>query len=151
MILSSVHGRYIIRFCVCAQDAQDSDIDYAWDVITDFAAELLETEMIKEKSGTITTAGQQEVAEKREFKVEISELMELMGRSAIKPNARLKRQLTMSFIPERTVSIEKEPEFVLNKKQKTKLSRKLSQRQFSFADSIKLECITDTTEETINP
>lgn len=44
MVPASVNERYTIRFCAVAQNATDDDIDYAWDVITDFAAELLEKE-----------------------------------------------------------------------------------------------------------
>ena len=44
MVPASVNERYIIRFCAVAQNATDEDIDYAWDVITDFATELLEKE-----------------------------------------------------------------------------------------------------------
>lgn len=44
MVPASVNEQYIIRFCAVAQNATDEDIDYAWDVITDFAAELLEKE-----------------------------------------------------------------------------------------------------------
>ena len=46
MVPASIHGRYIIRFCVCAQDAKDSDIEYAWQVITDYSTELLSGEMV---------------------------------------------------------------------------------------------------------
>jgi len=145
MVPSSVHGRYVIRFCVCAQDAQDSDIDYAWDVITDFAAELLEAEMIREKSGVLAITDGEEVGEQRECKVEISELMELMDR-AITP---LQRQPSKSSVTERKVSVEKEPELV--NKQKQKLSKKLSKRQFSFTESIEFVGMADTAEETMNP
>ena len=145
MVPSSVHGRYVIRFCVCAQDAKDADIDYAWDVITDFAAELLEAEMIREKSGVQAITDAEEVGEHREHKVEISELMELMDR-AITP---LQRQPSKSSVNERKVSVEKEPE-VANK-QKQKLSKKLSKRQFSFTESIEFVGMTETIDETMNP
>ena len=59
MVPASVHGRFVIRFCVCAPDAKDSDIDYAWDVINDFATELEAAEIIKDKrrsSGVPLTA-----------------------------------------------------------------------------------------------
>ena len=41
MVPASVHGRFVIRFCVCAQDAQDSDVDFAWHVISYFADQLV--------------------------------------------------------------------------------------------------------------
>lgn len=44
MVPASVNERYIIRFCAVAQNSTEDDIDYAWEVITDFATELLEKE-----------------------------------------------------------------------------------------------------------
>ena len=57
MVPASVRGQFVIRFCVCAEDAKDSDIDYAWDVITHITSQLLEAEIInEEKSGMSVTA-----------------------------------------------------------------------------------------------
>ncbi|KAG8196572.1 hypothetical protein JTE90_003585 [Oedothorax gibbosus] len=42
MVPASLSGHYVIRFCVCAQHANDADIIHAWDVITMFTEELLE-------------------------------------------------------------------------------------------------------------
>lgn len=36
-----INENYVIRFCVCAQDAVESDIEYAWRVISKQASELL--------------------------------------------------------------------------------------------------------------
>ncbi|CAL4102741.1 unnamed protein product, partial [Meganyctiphanes norvegica] len=33
-------SKYVIRFCVCAQNATDADIDYAWNVISQFATDI---------------------------------------------------------------------------------------------------------------
>lgn len=44
MVPASVNERYTIRFCAVAQNATEEDVDYAWDVINDFATELLEKE-----------------------------------------------------------------------------------------------------------
>ncbi|GJQ71432.1 Tdc1 [Trypoxylus dichotomus] len=41
MIPSMVKGKYIIRFCVVAEHAIDSDIEYAWSVITEHANEMM--------------------------------------------------------------------------------------------------------------
>lgn len=41
MIPSMVKGKYIIRFCVVAEHANETDIDYAWKVITNCANNLL--------------------------------------------------------------------------------------------------------------
>lgn len=36
-----INEKSIIRFCVCHQHANEEDIDYAWNTISEFAAELL--------------------------------------------------------------------------------------------------------------
>ena len=41
MIPSSAHGRYLIRFCVCAPEAKEDDINFAWQVISDMATDVL--------------------------------------------------------------------------------------------------------------
>ncbi|XP_044753420.1 aromatic-L-amino-acid decarboxylase isoform X2 [Coccinella septempunctata] len=43
MVPASVKDTYFIRFCVVAQHATEDDINYAWNVISEFATELLET------------------------------------------------------------------------------------------------------------
>nr|CAD7457811.1 unnamed protein product [Timema tahoe] len=48
MIPSLVKCRYIIRFCVTAEHAKDEDIDHAWEVIQEFASDLLESMKIAE-------------------------------------------------------------------------------------------------------
>lgn len=69
MVPASVNERYTIRFCAVAQNATDDDITYAWDVITDFATELLEKEQdddfveIPEENGK----KQHTLAQKRSF------------------------------------------------------------------------------------
>ncbi|KAF9802353.1 hypothetical protein SFRURICE_009035 [Spodoptera frugiperda] len=42
MVPASVGDRFVIRFCVVQQHATREDIEIAWDIITDFATELLE-------------------------------------------------------------------------------------------------------------
>ena len=135
MVPAAVHGRFVVRFCVCAQDAQDSDIDSAWDVITDFAAELLEAEMVMEKSGVplpIMESSNQEVGQVT-HKVEISELMELMERAHIPARPALRKTVS---------SAEVAP------KPKVKLGKQLSKRQFSFTETIEfVSLINDSKEE----
>lgn len=41
MVPANVNDCYVIRFCVCAQNATDDDIDFAWQVIQEFADNLL--------------------------------------------------------------------------------------------------------------
>ena len=70
MVPASVNERYTIRFCAVAQNATDDDIVYAWDVITDFAAELLEKEQDDDFVESITEdprKKQQTLAQKRSF------------------------------------------------------------------------------------
>lgn len=43
MVPASVNGRYVIRFCVCDQNAKEADIEYAYRCISDFATELFES------------------------------------------------------------------------------------------------------------
>ncbi|KAG9510440.1 Tyrosine decarboxylase [Fragariocoptes setiger] len=43
MVPASLNGRYIIRFCVCAQDASEKDIIYSFQCIAQFATELFES------------------------------------------------------------------------------------------------------------
>uniref|UniRef100_A0A6A7FSH7 Tyrosine decarboxylase-like n=2 Tax=Hirondellea gigas TaxID=1518452 RepID=A0A6A7FSH7_9CRUS len=42
MVPASLGDKYVIRFCVCAQNATDDDIEYAWNVIAEFATDLKE-------------------------------------------------------------------------------------------------------------
>lgn len=43
MIPSMVKGKYIIRFCVVAEHANETDVEHAWNVIVEHATELLES------------------------------------------------------------------------------------------------------------
>jgi len=52
MVPASCNDKYVIRFCVCAQHAKDEDIEYAWDVIREFATDvidLMELDLIKDE------------------------------------------------------------------------------------------------------
>ncbi|XP_026329479.1 tyrosine decarboxylase isoform X2 [Hyposmocoma kahamanoa] len=42
MVPANVMDRFVIRFCVVQQHATREDIEIAWEIITDFAAELIE-------------------------------------------------------------------------------------------------------------
>lgn len=153
MVPAAVHGKYVIRFCVCAQDAKDSDIDYAWDVITDFATELLEAEIVKEKSGVSITeleTSNEEVGQ-REHKVEISELMELMDRVHLP----VTKQHSLGSIGVENKSHDldnNEMAIVAANKAKQKLAKKLSKRQFSFTETIEFVGLVNSNQpEGMNP
>jgi len=40
MVPASLGEKYVIRFCVCAQNATEADIEHAWGVITEFATDI---------------------------------------------------------------------------------------------------------------
>lgn len=42
MVPASLNGKYVIRFCVCAQNSTNADIDHAFRVISQFATDLYE-------------------------------------------------------------------------------------------------------------
>jgi len=49
MVPASLNDVFVIRFCVCAQNAAEKDILYAWTVITQYAEDLLREEERLEK------------------------------------------------------------------------------------------------------
>uniref|UniRef100_A0A1A9ZUY7 Tyrosine decarboxylase n=1 Tax=Glossina pallidipes TaxID=7398 RepID=A0A1A9ZUY7_GLOPL len=67
MVPACVGERYIIRFCAVAQHATEEDIDYAWDIIVDFANELLEKEQHDELTEIINKKKENTLAQKRSF------------------------------------------------------------------------------------
>lgn len=67
MVPACVNERYIIRFCAVAQHATSEDIDYAWDVIVDFATELLEKEQHDEITEISRPKKDDTLAKKRSF------------------------------------------------------------------------------------
>jgi len=55
MVPALINDDYVIRFAVCAQHAVDDDVNYAWNVISEMATDVLdmcdtskETETLKE-------------------------------------------------------------------------------------------------------
>jgi len=42
MVPASVNDKYVIRFCVCAQNATDDDIEYAWKTVGKMATDVIE-------------------------------------------------------------------------------------------------------------
>lgn len=60
MVPASLNDRYVIRFCVCQQNATDEDIVYAWHIITQMATDILQ---IVAKEATATEESQQEAEE----------------------------------------------------------------------------------------
>lgn len=148
MVPASVHGRFVIRFCVCAQDAKDCDIDWAWDVITDYAAELLESEIVKERSGVplpVLETSNQEVGSIN-HKVEISELMELMERTHVAPAnpSKAQRRVSDTAVPRAIEDVTPAP------RPKNKLAKQLSKRQFSFTDTIAFVSLAEPTHNEPN-
>lgn len=91
MVPASVNEKYIIRFCAVAQNACEEDIgmecsflfflmqlkmipilfafnlEIAWDIITDFATELLEKEQADEVTEILDRKRKETLAQKRSF------------------------------------------------------------------------------------
>ncbi|XP_043203648.1 tyrosine decarboxylase-like isoform X1 [Amphibalanus amphitrite] len=53
MVPASMNDVFVIRFCVCAQNATEKDILYAWTVIVKFAEDLLAEEKLPLENKTI--------------------------------------------------------------------------------------------------
>ncbi|XP_014291341.1 aromatic-L-amino-acid decarboxylase [Halyomorpha halys] len=49
MVPANVNDRYIIRFCPTAQNATIEDVEYAWNIIAEFATDLLELQMLEKE------------------------------------------------------------------------------------------------------
>ncbi|CAH1404258.1 unnamed protein product [Nezara viridula] len=49
MVPANVNDRYTIRFCPTAQNATVEDVEYAWSVITEFATDLIELQMLEKE------------------------------------------------------------------------------------------------------
>ncbi|XP_045474538.1 tyrosine decarboxylase-like [Harmonia axyridis] len=68
MVPASVKDTYFIRFCVVAQHATEDDITYAWDVITEFATEILTDKEIQDEVHELTLQKKRDLlAYKRSF------------------------------------------------------------------------------------
>lgn len=50
MVPASLNGKYVIRFCVCAQNASNADVDHAYRVIAQFATDLYEIMDMEQKN-----------------------------------------------------------------------------------------------------
>jgi aromatic-L-amino-acid decarboxylase len=50
MVPASLDDKFVIRFCVCAQNATDADIHYAYEIISGFASDLHEILRLDEKA-----------------------------------------------------------------------------------------------------
>ncbi|XP_044271990.1 tyrosine decarboxylase [Tribolium madens] len=49
MVPANVNDKYVIRFCVVAQNATEADIDFAWKVIRDFSEELFDSQALEKE------------------------------------------------------------------------------------------------------
>lgn len=67
MVPASVNDKYIIRFCAVSQNANDNDIDIAWEIIVDFANEILEKDQADELTEIIERKKKETLAQKRSF------------------------------------------------------------------------------------
>ncbi|OTF84103.1 aromatic-L-amino-acid decarboxylase-like protein, partial [Euroglyphus maynei] len=55
MVPASLNGKYVTRFCVCAQSATNEDIDHAYRVIAQFATDLFEIIEMEDKKKPLST------------------------------------------------------------------------------------------------
>ena len=42
LVPACVNDKFVIRFCVCAQNATDDDIEYAWKTLSKMATDVIE-------------------------------------------------------------------------------------------------------------
>lgn len=100
MVPASLNDRYVIRFCVCAQNATDADIDYAWEVITQFAADMkvimAEELENKEKQVEETKENKEEEAQK-EAEEGTEEVFQMLDRKN-KKSLRYKRSFFVRMV-----------------------------------------------------
>ncbi|KAF5272233.1 hypothetical protein FQA39_LY01315 [Lamprigera yunnana] len=105
MVPANVNEKYVIRFCVCAQSATEDDIDYAWEVITDFADELLETQVfdkeqeLQDEVFSLARKSKEGLAHKRSFFVRMVSDPKIYNPSIAKTSS-VRRHLTDTTSPE---------------------------------------------------
>ncbi|CAL4158570.1 unnamed protein product, partial [Meganyctiphanes norvegica] len=64
MIKSKMNNQLIIRFCICAENASDDDVDYAWETIQEFSHIVLGT--VPETKDAQDTIQEEETLEEEE-------------------------------------------------------------------------------------
>ncbi|KAK9695747.1 Pyridoxal-dependent decarboxylase conserved domain [Popillia japonica] len=111
MVPATVREKYIIRFCVVAQNSTKDDIDYAWKVIIEFAEDLLETQELEkdlefrdEVADILDKKRQQTLAHKRSFFVRMVSDPKIYNPSIAKTLSATRKHLTeCSSSPENNV------------------------------------------------
>ncbi|XP_018562210.1 aromatic-L-amino-acid decarboxylase-like [Anoplophora glabripennis] len=103
MVPASVNDKYVIRFCVVASNAEESDIDYAWDVIKEFSEELLESqaaekehELRDEVFELLERKKKETLAQKRSFFVRMVSDPKIYNPSIAKSIPSTRRHLTQA-------------------------------------------------------
>ncbi|XP_053642380.1 aromatic-L-amino-acid decarboxylase [Cherax quadricarinatus] len=96
MVPASLNDKYVIRFCVCRQTATDEDIEYAWNVITDFATDIQdEIEKIQIEE---TIENEEELEKKEEKNLEITDDVLQMLEEKSKKSLRYKRSFFVRMV-----------------------------------------------------
>ncbi|XP_019873389.1 tyrosine decarboxylase isoform X2 [Aethina tumida] len=114
MVPANVNDKYVIRFCVTAQNASEADIDHAWEVIREFAEELLdsqatekEQELHDEVFELLQRKQKETLAHKRSFFVRMVSDPKIYNPSIAKALPSTRRHLTQpAESPENTITIQ---------------------------------------------
>ncbi|CAH0555255.1 unnamed protein product [Brassicogethes aeneus] len=113
MVPANVNDKYVIRFCVVAQNATEADIDYAWDIIKDFAEELLDTQAEKETElqdevfELLERKKKETLAQKRSFFVRMVSDPKIYNPSIAKALPSTRRHLTQpAESPENPITVQ---------------------------------------------
>ncbi|CAG9761061.1 unnamed protein product [Ceutorhynchus assimilis] len=115
MVPSSVNDKYVIRFCVVSHIATENDIDHAWEVICEFAEELLDTqasekeqELHDEVFELLERKKKETLAQKRSFFVRMVSDPKIYNPSIAKALPSTRRHLTQPAIesPENNITVQ---------------------------------------------
>ncbi|XP_066260926.1 aromatic-L-amino-acid decarboxylase-like isoform X2 [Euwallacea similis] len=101
MVPANVNDKYVIRFCVVSHEAAENDIDHAWEVICEFAEDLLEMqaaekeqELHDEVYELLERKKKQTLAQKRSFFVRMVSDPKIYNPSIAKALPSTRRHLT---------------------------------------------------------
>ncbi|KAF2894094.1 hypothetical protein ILUMI_12083, partial [Ignelater luminosus] len=114
MVPANVNDKYVIRFCAVAQNATEADIDHAWEVITEFADELLEAQALEKEQelqdevfDMLNRKKKETLAYKRSFFVRMVSDPKIYNPSIAKTLPSTRRHLTETAeSPESSVTIQ---------------------------------------------
>ncbi|XP_076067659.1 aromatic-L-amino-acid decarboxylase-like isoform X2 [Oratosquilla oratoria] len=94
MVPASLNDKYVIRFCVCAESATEDDIDLAWEIIEQFASDMLAITQLEQKDNKKMA----EAEENKENKANEEEASEDMVQVLDRKNKRSLRYKRSFFV-----------------------------------------------------